>query len=184
LVPVRPPAVYEHRRLALKFQDASERVRLPEYHAGVIHQIPRGEVVGAVNDNVEISSDLERILRSQCGVESLHMHERIDIANSVSGGIELRTSDVARSMNDLSLKIGDINDVEVDESQGSNASRSEVKRGRGSKSSRSNQKDTGGFDLPLAFGANLGKHEVATIAAEFIGRELRQFGGYLIERRH
>ena len=42
----------EHGRLPFEAGDAAEDVRAPAEHAGVVHEIPRGKVVGAVDDDV------------------------------------------------------------------------------------------------------------------------------------
>ena len=45
----------EHRRLSVEAEDAAVHVRLPEQHAGVVHQVARREVVGAVDDDVVVA---------------------------------------------------------------------------------------------------------------------------------
>ena len=55
----------EHRRLPLEPEDAAVGVRLAEQHAGVVRQVARREVVGAVEDDVVGLEQLQRVLRRQ-----------------------------------------------------------------------------------------------------------------------
>src|SRR5256885_5942025 len=52
----------EHRRLPFEAEDAAIRIRLSEQHARVVHQIPRREIVRAVDDDVVGREELHRIL--------------------------------------------------------------------------------------------------------------------------
>ena len=55
----------EHRRLAFEAEDAAVDVRLPQQHAGVVDEVARGEVVGAVEDDVVVAEDVERVRRRE-----------------------------------------------------------------------------------------------------------------------
>ena len=61
----RPVGRREHRRLPLEAEHRAVDVRLPEQHARVVRQVARGEVVGAVDDEVVAADDLERVRRGE-----------------------------------------------------------------------------------------------------------------------
>ena len=52
----------EHRGLSFEAKDGSVHIRLLQQHAGVIHQIARGKIVGAVDDDV--------VVREECPARS------------------------------------------------------------------------------------------------------------------
>ena len=44
----------EDRRLSFESEDTAVRVRFSEQHAGVVHQIPSGKVIGAIENDVAV----------------------------------------------------------------------------------------------------------------------------------
>ena len=61
----RAALISEHRGLPFEAENRAVDVRLVQQHAGVVHQIAGGEVVGAVDDDVVILEDLERVLAGE-----------------------------------------------------------------------------------------------------------------------
>src|SRR5215213_7638470 len=57
----------EHRRLSVEAEDAPIDVRLAEQHARVVDEISGSEVVGAVDDDVVVADDGERVRRREAG---------------------------------------------------------------------------------------------------------------------
>ena len=57
----RPAGRVEHRRLAVEAEDAAVDVRLAQQHAGVVDQVARREIVGAVDDDVVGLEDVEAL---------------------------------------------------------------------------------------------------------------------------
>ena len=55
----------EHRDLAFEAVDRPPHVRLAGQHRGVVDQIPGGEVVGAVHDQVVLLEQLDGVARVQ-----------------------------------------------------------------------------------------------------------------------
>ena len=55
--------------LAFEAENRAVDVRLAGEHAGVVDQIARGEIVGAVDDDVEVAKDFERVVAGQPRVE-------------------------------------------------------------------------------------------------------------------
>ena len=96
----------EHGRLPVEPEDAAVRVRLAEQHAGVVHQVPRLKVVGAVEDDVVVAA--ERRARSS---RSARLRA---VTTFTDGFIALRrsraassfgTADVWRAVDDLPLQV-------------------------------------------------------------------------------
>src|SRR6185503_9888414 len=47
--------------LSLEAKHAAERVRFPENNARVVDEVPRRKIIGAIDDHVEITRNLERV---------------------------------------------------------------------------------------------------------------------------
>ena len=95
----------EHRRLALEAEDRAVGVRDAEQHAGVVHQVARREVVGAVEDDVVALEDLERVLRRERLAVGQDVDLRVDRVDLGLRRFQLRAADVGRRVDDLALQV-------------------------------------------------------------------------------
>ena len=120
----------EHRQLSVEPVDRSPHVRLAEQHARVVHEVPRGEVVRSVDDQVVAAEEVERVLRRDEGLVLDHVDERVDLLDRVFRAVELLPADVRLAVHDLTLEVRLVHHVVVDEAEGSHACRREVHRDR------------------------------------------------------
>ena len=74
----------EDRRLSLEAKDAAVHIGLAQQDAGVIDEIRRREVVGAIDDDVVPTEDVERVLRGQRRLVGLEPHVRIHIGDPLT----------------------------------------------------------------------------------------------------
>ena len=155
----------EDRSLAFEFENAAERIRFAEYHARVIDEVARWKIVSAVDDHVVVARDLERVVRRERHVVALDLHVRVDVANAIGRGVELRSPDIARPVDYLALEVGDVDGIEVDETQRSNACGSEIKCGGRSEAACTYEEDLRCFQFFLAFSSDLVQYEVAAVAS-------------------
>jgi hypothetical protein len=79
-------------------------------------------------------------------------------------------------MQNLSLQITVINDVEIDQSQSSDARRGQIQTQRRTQSARADQKHARGFQFALTFQPDFGQDQVAVVASQLVFVQLRQFG--------
>ena len=68
----------EHAGLAFEAEDGAVHVRLLQQHAGVVGEVARGEVVGAVHDDVVGADDVEGVLAGEPGVVQDDLDVRIE----------------------------------------------------------------------------------------------------------
>src|SRR5205814_5854161 len=94
----RTVARIEDRDLPLEAEDRAEDVRLAEDRAGVVDEIACREVVGAVEDDVVVAKDVERVVGGQDDVVCDHLDVRIQIAKMLNRRFELGTADVLRAV--------------------------------------------------------------------------------------
>ena len=116
----------EDAGLSFEAENRSVDVGLAGQHAGVVHQVARGKIVGAVGDDVELAKQFERVLAGEPGVELPDIQERIDGLQLLGRRIQLLASHVGGGVNDLALQVGVVHDVEVHDAQRAHARRAQI----------------------------------------------------------
>ncbi len=145
--------------------------------AGVRHQIARGEIVGAVGDDVVAADQLERIFRGQPGVVLLHGDVGIEPMDRRRGAVDLRHADVGRRVDHLPLQIRQRHYVVVDDAERADAGGGEIKQNRRAEAAGADDQHAGAAERGLSRAAHLAQHDVARITLEFVGS---QHGGNII----
>ncbi len=120
----------EHRCLPFETRDAAVGVRAARKDAGIVDEITRREVVGAVDYDVVRRHEVERVPLAEPDVVWLDSRVRIDVAQAIGGRFELRSPDVGCAVNDLSLEIADVDHVLVYESDSAHTRGREIHRRR------------------------------------------------------
>ena len=92
-----------------------------EQDAGVVDQVPGGEVIGAIDNDVVIAQDFEGVLAGEPSVEFFDAKVGVDVLHAIGGGIEFLAADVAGAVDDLALQIGNIDNIEINEADASDA---------------------------------------------------------------
>ncbi len=77
----------EHAGLAFEAEDGAVDVGLLQQHAGVVGEVARGEVVGAVHHDVVGADDLEGVLAGQAGVMQHDLDVRVEAVDGFPGGL-------------------------------------------------------------------------------------------------
>src|SRR5688500_19095485 len=85
---------------------------------------------------------------------------RIHFADPIGRRVELGPADVARTVNYLPLKIGDVDDVEVHESERSNSCRGQVQSSGRSESPGTDEKYPRVLEPALSVGSNFRNDDV------------------------
>src|SRR5260221_5946930 len=69
---------------------------LPQQHASVVHQVAGGEIVGAVDHDVVVSANLQRIRRRQARFEAFVFHFRVDRSEEHTSELQSHSDLVCR----------------------------------------------------------------------------------------
>ena len=101
----------------------------------------------------------------------LELDVRVGVVNAIACRVELGASDVARPVQQLSLQVGDFDNVEVDEPDGADAGRGEVQRGRRAQPSGADDEDPARLELALAVDGHFGKEQVPSVAQQLVAVE-------------
>src|SRR5438309_280230 len=169
----------EDRRHALELEDRAVDVGLARQEARVVHQVARLEVVRAVDDQVVVADHLHDVVDGDARRQGDHVDVRVQGLQGARGRLDLRLPDVGRRVEDLPLKVRDVDDVAVHQRERPHAGRREVERGGRAEPTGADQQDLRAQELALALVPDLGQEEVAAVALDLIGRE-RSF----LDHRH
>ena len=111
----------EYRRLPVEAEDRAVDVRLLQQHAGVVGQVARREVVGAVDDDIVGREDRQCVGRGQPRLVQVEAHLGVDGGDAVPGRLELGPADVGGAVDDLPLQVAEIDHVEIDQADAADA---------------------------------------------------------------
>src|SRR5205807_942978 len=118
---------------------------------GVVHQIARGKIVGAVGDDIEFFEQLKSIVARKPRVEFLDVEKRIHRLELVSSGIEFGTAYVGGGVNDLALQVRVVHDVEIHDAERADAGCAKIERQRRPEASRADAEHFRSLQLQLPF---------------------------------
>lgn len=90
----------------------------------------------------------------------------IQIEDALARGIELLAPDVGRAVEDLPVQIREIDAIEVDEPDPADPRRREIGRNGAAEASGADDERGAGAESALAFGADLGKGDLAGVAGQ------------------
>ena len=103
--------------LAFPAQGGARDQRLAEEHADVIEQVPRGDVVRAVQDNVVRRDERPRRRRREQEHVGVAADVRVEAAHARGAGLGLGRAGAARLVEHLALQVADLDRVVVDQAQ-------------------------------------------------------------------
>ena len=164
--------------LALEAEDAAVGIGLLEQDAGVVDEVARLEVVRAVGDDVVLREDFKRVGAGEHGVVLDDVESGIQRIELFLRGVDLFAAHVPGAVDDLTLEVAGVHDVEIDEAESADSSRGEIEREGRTEAAGADAKDFGCLEALLAFHAYFGKDEVSGVAAKFVVGELGQCFGF------
>ena len=89
------------------------------------------------------------------------------------GRLEFRTAHIRRSVNDLSLKIAEVDRVEVDDPEGADPGRGQIQRDRRAEAAGADTKHPRRLQLQLPLHADLRQDKVAAVACDLVVAQRR-----------
>ena len=165
----------ENAGLPFKAEDGAVNIRLFEQHAGIVGQVTRREIVGAVHDDVVGLDDLDRVFARQARIMNDDFDARVDAVDGFLGRLRFGPADVGVGVKNLALQIGEIDVVEVNDAEFADAGCGQIHGDGRAESSRANTQDTRGTDFLLAGQTDFGKDQVPRVTADLIVAQLHKF---------
>jgi hypothetical protein len=169
----------EHRDLALEPVDGAPHVGLARQHRRVVDQVAGREVVGAIQDEVVLREQIDGVLGLESHLVQVDLHQRVDLQDRVLGALRLGSTDVGLPVDDLTLQVGLVDDVEFDDADGSDACCGEVQQRGRPEAACADHQYAGVLEPLLTVDAEVGNDQVTAVARNFFAREC---GGWFDQR--
>ena len=126
-------------------------------HAGVVHAVAGGEIVGAVDDDVVVLDQVQHVFAVDDGAMLDEVEIGVEILEPPGGGFDLGLADVLDAEENLPLKVARADDIDIGQADGPDARRREVKADRAAQPARADAEDLGVQQLLLPFHADFGE---------------------------
>ena len=140
-------------------------------HRGVVQQVARREVVGAVDDHVVVADQVEHVVAVEADRVRHHVHVGVERLDRLLGRLHLRNADALVVVDHLALQVGQVDLVVVDDAERADARRGQIQGGRGAEPAGADQQHLGLEQLLLPLEADLRNQQVARVALALLGRE-------------
>ena len=170
----------EHRRLTLKAEYRAVDVRLARKNADVVRQISSWKIIRSVNDHIVPGHKLRCVFTGETARVQFDFDLRVNVVQAISRGFQFISADIFCAVKNLPLKIGKIDLVEIDNTNGPNAGSRQIKRSRRSKSSCPDAQDARSFESILPLGRNLGHDEMTRVTLQFFNIQSHRFAALVI----
>ncbi|MBV6491081.1 MAG: hypothetical protein CNCCGFBP_01613 [Fimbriimonadaceae bacterium] len=164
----------KHGCLSLEPEDRPVGVGLVEQHAGVVHQVPRREVVGPVGDHVVGSEYLQRVFARQEGLVQFDLYTWVDRGDLGLGRFEFGSSHIRFAMNHLPLQVREINDVEIHDAEAADPRCGEIQRGWRAQPPSPDEQHTCALELALPRKPDFRQNQMARVAQDFVRGKVRK----------
>jgi hypothetical protein len=165
--------------LTLETRNRSVNEGLFQKHTDIVTQIARREIVRSIQDQIVGFHDIHRRGGIETDIVNLDADIRIGLEETLSRTVGFFSSDIGAAMKNLALEVCLIHNIEIDDSEGSHAGGSEIKTRWRAKPTRSNAKNTRGFQAFLALQTESRQGKMAGITRDLPGTEF----GYGYTRR-
>src|SRR5262249_51869098 len=136
--------------------------------------------IRSVNDHVVVGHKLRRVFTGETTLVQFDLDLRIDVVQAVPRGVQLASTDVFRSVKNLTLKIGKIDVVEIDNANRANTGGCQIKRDGRSESSSTDAQNARSFESTLPLGCYLGHDEMPRVTLQFFNIQSKRTAALII----
>src|SRR6056297_3015720 len=136
------------------------------------NEVSRCKIIRAIGDNVIVADEIERIRVIDPHIMGLDGDMRVEPFNCLASAFYLQAIHIVRVVRDLALKIGERNDIIVNDTDRTHTGGGEIKDHRRTNTAGTDKQDARSLELLLPLTANLSQHEVAPITLDFFRGKL------------
>ena len=137
-------------------------------HARAVHYVARGEVVGAVEDDIALRGERVELVRFDARRDWHYLDIGIRGAQRASGGEGFLRPDGVGAVEDLALQVGEVDFVGVRDGQARDAGGSEIERRRAAEAAGTDDENSGGTQPLLPLDADLVEEDVPGIPEKLL----------------
>jgi hypothetical protein len=146
-------------------------------HAGTVERVARGEVVGAVEDDVHAREQWLEILRFDSLLQRNNLHARIEGRQRGLRRLDLWRAYAVGAVEDLPLQVGEVDLVRIGEGELADAAGGEIER-RGTAEAAGADDEGMRIAQPLlALDPDFREQDVAAVAEELLVVQIAKPGG-------
>ena len=167
----RAPGAAEHGELSLEADGGGGDERDTEDRARVREEVSRGDVIRAVEDDVGVSHEVERVAWGDAFEMCRDAASGVERADGGGAGDSLGRAAAGLGVDNLTVKIGQFDDVGVGEGEATDARAGEVERGGGSETADAHDERAGVREHRLLGGAEGGERDLARVSLEVRARQ-------------
>src|SRR6266446_9426131 len=164
----------EGRDLALEGRQGCRDERLFEAEAEFGQEIPGGEIVAAVGDEIVAADQRLGIFRGEPHRMGLDAHAGIDRGEGRARALDLERADAFGRMDDLALQVGQVDPVGIGDADRPDPGGREVEQQRRTETARTDDEHPRLQQPDLALLADLVEDQVAGVALELLLAQLHQ----------
>src|SRR6266404_3109116 len=164
----------EGRDLALEGRQGCRDERLLQAEAELGQEIPGGEVVAAVGDEIVAADQRLGILRGEPHRMGRDAHAGIDRGECGARALDLEGTDALGRMDDLALQVGQVDPVGIGDADCPDPGGREVEQERRAETARTDDEHPRGEQPDLALLADLVEDQVAGVALELLLTQLHR----------
>jgi len=157
-----PPGHIRHH-LALETVDCRRYQRPLEDHAGVVDEVARCEPVGAIQHQVVVAEYLAHVGRLEFECVRDDANFRIETREPLAPGLGLRSAPRGRVEQHLTLQVGQIDAIAVEQAERAAAGGCQIQRRRRAEASGADDEYARRLELLLSGGADLREHKVTRV---------------------
>src|SRR5207248_10771708 len=169
----------EEGGLSLELMDRAVDVWFPFPNADVAGKVARRQIIRTIDYDVVISNQLDSVVSGQSCRVGLNCDRWVDGKQTRARRIGFLVPNVVRSMQELPMKVAEVNRVLVDNSDCSNSGGGEVERRGRSEAAGPNTQHPGFFQSALTFLAHLSKIDLPRVPEELVGAEVQFKAGFI-----
>src|SRR6516225_6747577 len=158
---------------AVENADRGGDERLLGKEAGVGDEVARGEIVGAVDNDVIAGDERQRVGGDEPRRVRLHRHVRVEAADRGRRALHLGPADLGRAVDDLALQVRERDRVVVDDAERADPGRGEIEQRRRAQPAGPDDQHARALERLLPRPADLVQDDVAGIAFKLLRTEHR-----------
>ncbi|OLB73875.1 MAG: hypothetical protein AUI16_16080 [Alphaproteobacteria bacterium 13_2_20CM_2_64_7] len=158
---------------AVENADGGGDERLLGEETGIRDEIARGEIIGAVGNDVVAPDERERVCGSEARRVRVHRHVRVEATDRGRRALHFGLADLGRAVDHLTLQVRQRDRVVVDDAERSDPGRRQIEQRRRPQPASADDQHTRLLERLLPRPADLVQDDMAGIAFELLRTEHR-----------
>ena len=176
--PIAALAGDKHRGLPVESQNAAIHQRLAQQIAGIVDQIPGGEVVSPVDHQIILPDDVHGVFRIKPGFVQHHIDVGVVGFDVVVGRLHLGPAHIGGMVQHLALQVGQIHHIQIHDADRPHAGQRQIDGARRAQPAGADNQGAGLHQRPLPAGADIAHNDMPAIAFDLFRGKRQGLGSH------